>query len=408
MAVSKFNLLYHVAPFARSDAWQKNVHQILKRIEVFNGRRIVAIATGPDLVDPEVVKRAFRGQVTEFLVAANNPTLRERASFIPMLQLVQSKSDREASFFAHAKGVITKGNTDAVRYWRNLMYHVLLDDMEHIKKLFEKYLILGTHRRRNVRFHDGKTQAPWHFAGTFFWFRHDAFFTRQWTKIPETGWGVEACPGVLFKPEEAACLVKEGIPNPYDVRAYKPEERIEDEEVPEMADGLKVEIGGGLVPKGNGYVNVDRDHGDVLFDFETLALGKKLPFETDSVGALYTSHCLEHIRVLKELMREIIRICKIGAVVEIRVPHWRSNMAMCHDHKQVIAPEQIEHWTISALDYWWGDSGKKLQLTSKHYTQGADFKRWKKILPHATEADILELCPNAAHESRWTFIVAKR
>jgi SAM-dependent methyltransferase len=174
--------------------------------------------------------------------------------------------------------------------------------------------------------------------------------------------------------------------------------------------GLKIEIGGGLKPYDRGYLNVDRlDVADVNIDLETVDT-RKLPFDDDSVIALYTSHCLEHIRNLRPLMREIMRVCAVGAIIEIRVPYWTHNMAMCYDHKHVIGNDQILHWTQGGMntDFWWEGIPKGMKLLQTSRIAGPDLATWRKLLPHASEADILKVCPNACHEVRWQIEVTKK
>ena len=126
---------------------------------------------------------------------------------------------------------------------------------------------------------------------------------------------------------------------------------------------LKVEIGGGPKTLAKaGYINVDREEtADVVMDLEKLDV-HGLPFDSDSVAALYTSHCIEHIRNLRPLMREILRVVKVGGTITIHVPHWFHNMALCYDHKQVIGHDQIKHWTAGGhnTDFWWAGIDKKL------------------------------------------------
>lgn len=178
-------------------------------------------------------------------------------------------------------------------------------------------------------------------------------------------------------------------------------------------DGLNVELGGGQKPRGSGFLNVDKNPGpgvDHVCNFEELhpAGTTRLPFDDNSVGAVYSSHCFEHVRNLIGLLREVARICKVGARVEIVVPHWLHPMAMCHDHKQVIPPEQVRHWTEAALDYWWADSPKRLyhvtteQLASERL---AEIRSW---FPHLNDGQIMSTFPGAANEMRYIMEVGPR
>lgn len=88
---------------------------------------------------------------------------------------------------------------------------------------------------------------------------------------------------------------------------------------------MKLNIGcGGR--KLDGYVNVDAEptvKPDVLAD-----LGGPWPFEDNSVDEVVASHILEHLTTpqLFNVMRELYRVCKNGAVTHIAVPHPRSDL----------------------------------------------------------------------------------
>jgi hypothetical protein len=114
-------------------------------------------------------------------------------------------------------------------YWRNLMYHMLLDDPIKIEQLLTQFSMVGTHRRARQRMPDSLL-VDWHFSGTFWWFRHDRFFekNRNWQALPATGWAVEACPGILFKRNECCCLIKDNVKNAYHPREYAAHERFPD------------------------------------------------------------------------------------------------------------------------------------------------------------------------------------
>ena len=195
------NLIYHVAPFSKGGIWRKNVAQLLRRIGVFNGKRVVAIAVGDGLDPPETVREAFEGTVDQFIEVSNCRTLRERASFVQLMEAVESTDPREATFYAHAKGVATSGDAIGVMYWRNVMYSALLDDVDIIKGTLSQHPIVGTHRmKRRTVYPDNVSSSPWHFAGTFLWFRNDAAFSRPWREaLPDAGWGVEAWVGRLVR-----------------------------------------------------------------------------------------------------------------------------------------------------------------------------------------------------------------
>jgi len=409
------HLLYHVYAPPGSDVWRKNVRQLVRRIELFNGRRCVAIATGPGLVSPAEVRAAFREgrapspaeREIEFLEIPNSPCLRERATFEALMERVASTEPGGATFYAHAKGGATIGDATGVMFWRNLMYRALLDDFERVRAALAGAPIVGTHRLGfRVVYPDALASSDWHFSGAFFWFRNADVFGRDWrSALAPSGWGVEAWPGRLFPISQSRCLTMEDPVNPYDPTTYAEGDRVADDDGPGASIALKLEIGGGAKPRGEGYLNVDKcATADVRIDFDAAEF--RLPFDDDSVLGVCSSHCLEHVLQLRRLLREIVRVCRVGAMIELRLPHWNSSMAMCHDHVQTIAEPQIEHWCESAVEYWLGAGNpKRLRLTATDYVAGGSFAEAKQLFPHLSDTQIMRFIPDACHEIQFVLHV---
>ncbi len=231
------NLIYHITPFVTNDIWLRNVRQLLKRIDLFNGKRVIAVATGDGLIAPDQVQAAFGNHQVEIITRPNSTQLRENATFLPLLESIADPAPHTATFYAHAKGVgkdvCCLGPPLGSRYRRNAMYHELLDDWSRINELLIDSAIVGTHRRQHNENHqiypDGQSTSPWHFAGTFFWFRNaDVFSTDRWREVWQpTGWGAEAWPGRMFDFEQSACVAYDGLEDLYNPAVYFPQ--IEDE-----------------------------------------------------------------------------------------------------------------------------------------------------------------------------------
>ena len=71
-----------------------------------------------------------------------------------------------------------------------------------------------------------------------------------------------------------------------------------------------------------GYINCDIDKSvnpDMVLNLE-----KKLPFKDNSITKVYSKNTFEHISNLTQLMNELHRVCKNGAVINIRVPFYSS------------------------------------------------------------------------------------
>ena len=89
-----------------------------------------------------------------------------------------------------------------------------------------------------------------------------------------------------------------------------------------MSEKLLLNIGAGY-KKIDGYLSVDGDKNcnpDYLVNLDDENLS--LPFDSDSVDGIVAHHILEHIGTgYIRLLQELYRVCKSGAVIDIRVPH---------------------------------------------------------------------------------------
>lgn len=212
------NVLYHVMPWAGRGIWQWNLDQLLRRIVLFNGRRVMAISTGPNCDPPEAVMQHTKGHGFEFIVRENVPKLREVVTFLPLLEIVQSLNPNEVTFYAHAKGVTHAGFWDdgnPIKPWTEAMYETCLDNWDAVKDALESHAICGSFKRY------GKFTTPgnnrWHFSGTFYWFRNKDVFSRNWRRVDQKFFGTESWPGLMFKQNEAACLFHDNCSDLYKI-----------------------------------------------------------------------------------------------------------------------------------------------------------------------------------------------
>lgn len=171
---------------------------------------------------------------------------------------------------------------------------------------------------------------------------------------------------------------------------------------------VKVELGGGRFPRGDGFINLDLiDQADIRIDLERVGRGEiPLPFTDDSVGEVYSSHCFEHVYPYRGVLREIARICRPGARVELRVPHWGSSMALCTGHKHTICEQQVAHWS-EFPDVWWGESLKHLALLETHYVPSRHFAEAQTLFRRFSPEQIYRFVPNTCHEIRFLFEVRR-
>ena len=212
------NLIYHVYPHPRNDSWFSNLDQIRLRTDLFNGKRIVAIATGPHLHKPEIV-RNFLGNAFKYFTFPNDPRLRQTASFLELLHRVRSTKSNEATFYAHTKGSSETHPTDenkklAIQLWRDRMYNELLDSPDLLAAKLRHHPCLGTFKVDYSHTDQPRMLSPtglfwgdWHYAGTFFWFRHDCIFRNPtWTFIADDMYAAESWLSGLIMADQAPTI----------------------------------------------------------------------------------------------------------------------------------------------------------------------------------------------------------
>ncbi len=240
------NLIYHVCPLASNDLWRHNVRQLLGRIDVFNGRRIVAINVGDGMESPAEVHRAFEGEDYEFFYHENNPQLREVATFRPLLERIANVNRDEATFYAHTKGNSTAGSVEGATYWRNGAYHHLLDRAAECSTWLKQFPAVGIHKMTWVAADKDFSPYPsrlrhgrWMFAGTFFWFRNDIIFGHsRCLEVPADRYGAEAYLSGLLPHWHAKSVwqlwpeLKYPWPNPYKPELYQGDDCMPDRPLP--------------------------------------------------------------------------------------------------------------------------------------------------------------------------------
>ncbi|HLX68668.1 MAG TPA: glycosyltransferase, partial [Verrucomicrobiae bacterium] len=208
-AMPRRNLIYHVWP-VRDSIWRWNIEQLLKRIDIFNGRRIVGIVHDSKSEPPEAVMRALDGHGCEFVVRDNGPA-GEALTFPEMLSRVAGKDPNEVTFYGHAKGVkYGRQCPPAVRRWAETLYLATLDDWLSVSDQLQHFAMTGPFKMRG-RFRAHRESSDWHYSGTFFWMRNCHVFSRAWQAVPQFYCGVEAWPGTLFRAEETGCLLLDGL-----------------------------------------------------------------------------------------------------------------------------------------------------------------------------------------------------
>lgn len=212
-AIRKRNLLFYIMPLQNPlRIWQWHVAQLRKHLHLFNGRKLVIIATpeGGDLsLEPaSLVKAEFGPDAAgiEFLERPNDPEQWEAPAFREMLSMVSSTANDEASFYFHAKGV-RRHDQAAVRPWCEAIYKHNLERASVALDALRFAKAVGIALRPVDPTGVQRNGLGWHFAGTGFWFRHDALFgTEGWQRVSNHTHGVEAYLASRFRRDEVKCL----------------------------------------------------------------------------------------------------------------------------------------------------------------------------------------------------------
>lgn len=118
---------------------------------------------------------------------------------------------------------------------------------------------------------------------------------------------------------------------------------------------MRLNLGCGMRHR-EGFLNVDRFpqcRPDALVDLESLPW----PWPDDCAEEVSLIHCLEHLgqstEVFLGIFRELYRICRDGATVEIHVPHPRHDFFLGDPtHVRPITPETLSLFDRQLNDHW--------------------------------------------------------
>lgn len=220
------HLLYHLLPVR--GAWRGNVNQLLKRITLFDGIRVVAVMTATDipyrptgldpdparrpleLDDPEVVESALAGHGIEVVRVPNDPNLREVASYEVLFERLKAVyRPGDVALWAHAKGTTRHPGHPAER-WTAVLYAAMLDYWPVVEEVLLRHPLAGCFKKYGHGWNKSQSSSDWHYSGSWFWVRCDEFFVRDWRKIDRFWSGVEPLPSQHFADSEAGIVFMSG------------------------------------------------------------------------------------------------------------------------------------------------------------------------------------------------------
>lgn len=198
MAVKR-NLAMHVYPRSNGE-WRRSIRHIKCRLSQFDGTKKVSVAIDTSTDRLRDVEREFGDSGIDYREIFNDAR-QEMVSFPWLIE--QSLDDSDAiTLYCHSKGCTHNANQSS-HLWLDAMAAACLDYPEMVEFIMQKRHIVGAFRSGMMI---GTSQAPWHFAGTWYWFRNSALWTREWHKCDPEFWGAESYPGVHFWRHESGCL----------------------------------------------------------------------------------------------------------------------------------------------------------------------------------------------------------
>lgn len=199
------NLLCHVYARREGQKWRRTVAHLLQRRGLFNGRRILTVATDETTDTTETVREAFAPLEAE-IIEFHNCGLQETVTFLSGMDMLASARPNEMTLRCHSKGC-THPDGAASHLWADVMWATCCDFPQLIDCLLQDRAICGPFRSFGLW--PFPEMHAWHFAGSFYWIRHDRTFNRDWRRLMPTLWAVEGWPGI-FPREESACLFHDG------------------------------------------------------------------------------------------------------------------------------------------------------------------------------------------------------
>ena len=125
------------------------------------------------------------------------------------------------------------------------------------------------------------------------------------------------------------------------------------------------------------------------------------------MDAVYSAHCLQHIDPYNGILKELARVCRVDAGVEIRVPHWMHASANIGGQRHVLPEHQVRQWEEFADD-WWGGCTRMLRLKRCEYVPSGHLGEAQRLFPNLKGEEVLRYIPNACHEVRFLFTVQER
>jgi ubiquinone/menaquinone biosynthesis C-methylase UbiE len=141
---------------------------------------------------------------------------------------------------------------------------------------------------------------------------------------------------------------------------------------------LKINIGSGH-NNPEGFVSIDYDansNPDYRLNIET----DRLPFDDNTVELVLAHHILEHLGDgYFHALKELYRVCKHGAIIDIRVPHPRHDAFLADPtHRRPITPLGLQLFSKKFNEYC-TKNGKAASTLGEYFGVDFDLVEWQYI-----------------------------
>jgi hypothetical protein len=198
------HLLYHVYPKRSSGTWQACLDLLLSRIDLFDGRRVVAVATDSLTDSADAVRDYLSGlERLTVLEQPNDPMVREVATHAALWGTL--KDEDGVAFYGHAKGVTRPPGAHSTAWrWYSLALAACLDHPRLVDALLTRFPAVGSLLKVGKCFPG--SESAWHYSGSFYWLRLADVFRSDWERIDRDYSGIESWPSLHVRVGEAASV----------------------------------------------------------------------------------------------------------------------------------------------------------------------------------------------------------
>jgi hypothetical protein len=185
--------------------WQRNADELAKRIDLFNGKRIVAIAhNGTTIDDYDSARQRFLDMGFTVLEAKNVKEKRETATWAALWESLKATepNSNDSVFYGHAKSVVRGPSTWR---WTEMLYESLLDYWPLVEEQLQRFPVAGSFKKVCKDF----AGTEFHYSGGMYWVRYGSAVPKI-GKIDAKWYGTESWPGTNFKAADAGVVFHDG------------------------------------------------------------------------------------------------------------------------------------------------------------------------------------------------------